>query len=272
MLEEVKYINHMNEPLNFGSGGLYVNTNELHDYSWDYTTSNNKISSFSRGVQKRKVPVVISCMSEDEGIHLRNRLFEVAEKDVLLNKHGRLIVGDYYMKCFITESKKTEYIPSKNVMLVELTVTTDYPFWIKEEETMFGVNQNTDGSDMDYNSDYDYDYTTSLVNSSLINNSIVPANFKMTIFGAITNPKVIINEHLYEVDVSVDTNEQLIINSITKKITLVHVDGTSENCFDLRNRESYVFEKIPSGQNEIQKTLFKFSIVIFDERSEPKWI
>lgn len=271
MLEKLKYINHLNETLTFGSGGLYVNTNELHDYSWDYTTSNNRITSFSKGIQKKKIPVVISCMSEAEGISIRNKLFEIAEKDVLLNEHGKLIIGDYYMKCFVTESKKTEYIPSKQVMNVELTITTDFPVWVKENETDFGFNQYEEGTDMDYNSDYDYDYTTNLTGISLINTSIVPSNFRMTIFGAINDPKVIIDGHLYEVDVEVGNNEQLVIDSMTKTITLIHSDGSTENCFDFRNRDSYIFEKIKAGYNEVQKTLFKFRVVVFDERSEPKW-
>lgn len=63
------------------------------------------------------------------------------------------------------------------------------------------------------------------------------------------------------------------IDSIAKTILLTKRDGTVENHFHQRNRESYIFEKIPAGSNIVtwDKT-FKFDVVLFEERSEPKWI
>ncbi|MBO7326115.1 MAG: hypothetical protein J6U74_01205, partial [Clostridia bacterium] len=61
MLEQLKYKNHMNEVFEFGSEGIYIDSNDLHDFEWKITKKNNKISSFDYDVQKKKLPIVIMC-------------------------------------------------------------------------------------------------------------------------------------------------------------------------------------------------------------------
>ena len=38
MLEKIKFVNHIQEEMTLGEGGIYVNSNDLHDYSWDFTS------------------------------------------------------------------------------------------------------------------------------------------------------------------------------------------------------------------------------------------
>ena len=68
----------------------------------------------------------------------RNKLMEVVEKDVLAMKHGKIIIGDYYFKCFVTKSQKKNYLTTKRWMELTLTLTTDFPYWVKESTTSFG--------------------------------------------------------------------------------------------------------------------------------------
>jgi len=137
MLETFKYINHLNEVIEFGKDGIYVDYNTLRDYSWDITSANNKIASFKKGIVSKTIPIIIKCNSEAEGIEIKNRLFEVFEKDVLAKKNGKIIIGDYYLKCFITGTKKTKYLIDKGYLHLSLTMKTDYPAWIKETYSIF---------------------------------------------------------------------------------------------------------------------------------------
>ena len=105
MLEKFQYTNSVNETLEFGKGCLFVNKNDLRDFAWKITSKNDRISGFKKGIVKKTVPVILKCSSESEGIELRNKMFEVFEKDVLANKHGKIQIGDYYLRCFITGSK-----------------------------------------------------------------------------------------------------------------------------------------------------------------------
>ena len=127
MLERLQYKNHMGEVIDFGKSGIFVSANDLHDYSWTISQKNGKISSFKRDVATRSLPVVIFCNTTAEGVAARNRLMEVAEKDVLAKKPGKIIIGDYYYKCYITGSKKSQYLSSRRRMEAALTTTSDEP-------------------------------------------------------------------------------------------------------------------------------------------------
>ena len=273
MLEKLQYKNHMNEVLEFGTKDLFVNENDLRDFAWELTSKNNRISGFKRVIVSKKLPVLIKAKTEAEGYRLRDRLFEVFEKDVLAEKHGEIIIGDYHMKCFVTASGKSEYLKAKSYMKNNLTVKTDMPYWVKETTTRFNYNASqATGTNMDYNRDFPSDYASNLINASLINSNFVSSNFKMMIYGACSNPVVTIAGHNYAVNVSVAENEYLTINSIDQTIILTHSDGSTENCFNLRNRDSYIFEKIPAGVLTIASSAnFKFDVVLLEERSEPKW-
>lgn len=273
MIEKIKYINHLGEVIEFGKNGLYVNKNSLRDWSWNVNSKNEIITSFQKGIAKMTIPVQIACLSEEDGIAIRNRIYEVMEKDVLAKQHGKFIIGDFYLKCYVTQSKKTEYLTNKKQMALTLTIQTDNPYWVKETTTTFNYRQGGTGKNLDYNNDFPYDYTSNLIGKAIINSSFVPMNFRMRIYGPCINPQVLIGGHIYAVNVQIEANEYLTIDSIAKTIVLIHADGTKDNCFNLRNRDSYIFEKIPVGTTNVgASSNFKFDITVLDERGEPKWI
>lgn len=282
MLEKVKFVNHIREEMSWGEYGIYINSNDLHDYSWDYTADNNRISSFNKGVVTKTVPLIICCHSEDEGIAVKNKLLEITEKDVLAVEHGKIIIGDYYLKCYITGSKKSNYLLDKKYMETTLTVATDYPQWIKETLVSFRINgdvfsdveEDVSGKrNLDYNVDFPYDYMSEMKGKTLDNTGFAGVNFRLIVYGAVVNPVIYISGHCYQVDCHIEENEYLTIDSMAKTILLTKPDGTVENHFHQRRRDSYIFEKIPPGVNIVtwDKT-FGFDVVMFEERSEPKWI
>lgn len=272
MLEQLTYKNHMNEVFEFGKDGIFVNTNELHDYEWDVTKKGSRISSLDYKISKRKLPVVIICETDEQGTAARNRLFEVMEKDALAMQYGKIIIGDYYLRCFITKSQKKKYLNTKRYMSLTLTVTTDYPYWVKETKHIFRSTGNVDGKNLDYSYDYPFDYFPAVTNGELNNTNFVASNFRMVIYGACTNPAVYVSGHKYTVNCTVAANEYLTIDSVAKTIYLTANDGTTTNVFSKRDRDSYIFEKIPAGINTVAwDGEFAVDITLLEERSEPKW-
>lgn len=271
MIEKVTYVNHINESIEFGSEGIFVNSNDLRDFSWEVININKKISSFKKGITSKKLPVVIKCDSEADCVTMKNRLFEVCEKDVIARKCGRLYIGDYYLRCFVTGSTKSSY-SSKDYLKVTLTLTTDFPYWIKETTIMFNGFETTLGKNMDFESDFNYDYTPNTLNQKLVNRNFVESNFRLVIYGVAENPEITISGHVYSVDVSIGKNEYLTIDSIEKTIVLTKPDGSTVNFFNYRNKDSYVFQKIPAGELDVlASSSFNFGITLLEERGEPKW-
>lgn len=274
MLEQLKYINHMNEVLEFGKDKLFINKNDLRDFTWSIKSKNDRISGFKKGIVSKTVPIILKCSSEEEGIALKNKLFEIFEKDVLAVKHGKIIIGDYYLKCYVTESKKSEYMIHGSYLKITVKISTDFPYWVKESKSVFNYRESVaSGKNLDFRRDFPSDYSSNLIGTRLNNTSFVDTNFRINIYGVCEKPIVNIGGHNYEVNVSVHANEYLTIDSVNKTIVLTHADGTTENCFKLRNRDSYIFQKIPSGQLNVSSNgSFVFDVVLLEERGEPKWI
>lgn len=275
MLEQLKYINHQNEAFEFGKDGIFVNTNDLHDYEWSVTKQGNKISSLDRSGTIKRLPIIILTPTEASGINARNKLTSVIEKDAVAMQYGKIVIGDYYLRCFVVKSEKQNYQYTKRYITVNLTLDTDLPYWIKE--TTFAFKPDSAGSTndpyLDFAFDYPIDYASGTSGGEINNTGLADSNFRMYIYGACANPAVYVGNHSYQVNCTVDVGEYLTIDSTTKQIYITAVDGTTTNAFNARSRESYVFQKIPVGNMNVAKNGdFGVDIVLMDERSEPKWI
>lgn len=276
MLDMLRYENHLGEVISFGENGIFANESDLRNFLWSFTSKNNRISNFHRGIKEKKLNVIIACGSEAEGIAKRNTLFEFCEKDVLAKQHGKIIIGDYYMKCFIVGSEKANYLFRKGYMELKLSIVTDFPAWVKESTVMFrraSSPSEIGGKNFDFPFDYAFDYASGNASRALINEDFAPTNFRMYIFGACANPQIYIAGHTYNVNAEIAAGEYIVIDSVAKTVELIRNNGEKVNCFNHRNRDSYLFEKIPPGANDISwDGDFGFDITLLEERSEPKWI
>lgn len=276
MLEKFVFENHLGQRFDGLSNGVYMNYNDLRDYSWSYDTINSRISRFYRSTTSRKLPLVVYCESDSEAVSVLNRLHELAESDIEAKIPGRIYVGDYYTAGYITASKKSDYLIKKRLCNLELTLTSDDPAWYREKTSTFlpGAGSSIGvGGGTDYPYDYPYDYALSLMGQKIVNDSISSGAFRLLIFGEAINPTVIIGGHTYTINGTVGKGETLVIDSLKKTITLTTVAGNQINWFDKRGRDSYIFEPIPAGQNTVSWSgVFGFNLTLIEERSEPRWI
>lgn len=270
--EKLKYINHLGETLKFGQAGLFVDVNDLRNYAWEVNARGSKITGFGRGITQKTLPVGVGFQNAAYVTDLKNKLFEFAEKDVIAKKYGRIIIGDYYFKCYVTASAKAAYIHDPCFTQFNIELTTDEPYWIKEQTfSLYPAEVNT-SVQLDYAYDFPYDYSKASGSQYIESDFFADSNFRMIVYGAADNPAIFINGHMYKVNVTVAANEYLTIDSIAKTIVLTRNDGTKVNVFDNRERSSYIFEPIPSGNNAVTWTGdFGIDITLIEERSEPKW-
>lgn len=266
----MKYVNHIGQELIFGEQGLFLNENDIRDYAWVVNATGNKINSFTRGIVKKTLPLVVFT---EKAKYVKNELFEIAEKDILAKKYGRLYIGKYYLLCYITELSTTEYLQKQGYSKLQLGLQTDIGYWIKESTTMFKIQQEQQGKrNLDYNVDFAYTYLSSLKNLKLDNESFAAADFELKIYGAVEKPVLFINSHKYRVACSVEKGEILYINSLLKKVYIIKRNGEIVNCFHLRDKENYLFTAVPSGVNAVNwDNSFDFDITLIEKRSMPKW-
>lgn len=275
MLEKFIFENHLEQRFEGLGNGVYMNYNDLRDYSWNYETINNRISRFYMGTKNRKLPLVVYCASDDEAIQVKNRLLELAEADIEARLPGKVYIGEYYTSGFITGSKKSDYLITKRLCKLELTLTSDNPAWYREQKYTFipGSGSATSiGGGHDYPYDYSYDYGLSMNGHRIVCNSVGNNAFKLLIYGPTENPAIVIGEHIYSINGTVGSGETLLIDSLNKTITLTTAQGKKVNWFDKRGRDSYIFEPIPPGRSVVSWLgTFGFDLTVIEKRSEPRW-
>lgn len=270
---QISYTNHRNEVLQFGQNGLYILDNELHNYAWNYTLD-KIIGSFNRGIVTKKITIAIASKDRNEAIQTINKIVEITDKDILANEYGTLRWNDYYLKCYITKSEKTSFENRNGLITAELELVTDKPAWTRETETTYmkGSGSGT-GKNLDFPFDFPYDFASPSTVKSLKNTAFSDSDFKLIIFGQVSNPEIYINGHLYSVNGYIAQGEYLTIDSKNKTVILTQNDGTEVNWFKNRNKDSYIFQKIPTGELPVSwdSINFGFNITLYEERSEPRW-
>lgn len=276
MLDSFIYENHLGQRFIGLDNGVYLNYNDLRDYSWSYDTINSKISRFYRPMTSRKLPLVVAGKNEDQAIAARNRLLDLAEADIEARLPGKIFIGEYYTNGFITGSSKTNYLMSKRICNITLTFTSDDPAWYREKIYPFFSTADsmgtTVGGTSEYPYDYPYDYAVALVGQRIVADSASESAYRLRIFGAATDPAIVISGHTYAVKGNIGGGESLLIDSLTKTITLTTATGEKENWFDKRSRENYIFKGIPPGDNVVSWSGdFGFELTVIEKRSEPKW-
>lgn len=275
MLNKATYTNHLNQTVEFGSDGLFLNDSELYDYEWLYDSDYDEITNFRKGVTKKNVTILIATAPE-KGLAIRNRLYEVFDQDILSEEPGTLEVNGYKLSCYFNASKKSNYCLTNGYMIIEAGIISDSSNWITEKEFMFlkseAAAKAADDKTKNHPYTYQYKYVTYTQSNSVVNPFFIACDFRLRIYGEVVNPSVSVGEHTYQVNVSVNEGERLEIDSNKRTITLIKGDGTTENHFWDSNKDSYIFEKIPTGESSIgYDGTFGFDLILLGMRGEPEW-
>lgn len=267
----IKYVNSNLQEINLNSEPYKLLVSDLLDYNWEVISSNNKIQGFGYSVKEKKISIDISHTRNFDARKNMNILTDLFEKDIMNGVPGRLYIDDQYMNCYIKSSKKANW-ETDQIILCEYGMITDYPFWTKESVHIFKSSEISSTNNKRYPGRYGYRYANGLNNASINNSHYVESNFKLLIYGKCINPTVIIGGNIYKVHTLIEEGERLEINTKDKTVIKIKNNGDKENLFNSRNKENYIFQKISSGLNSVNwNGDFDFDIVLYEERSEPKW-
>lgn len=245
----------------------------LFDYEWGYETKrNNRIKNIKKSTKTASVSITVLGRSQQEYYQNIARLYEILDYDCATGNPGKLYCGRYYLQCYFCKGEKPKKYINVLRTTVNFTVVTDLVDWVKETVTSYRKRQaaGTDVAGIDYPHDYAFDYMSAF--PTVNNTSFYASDFVLTIYGACGDPMIQIGDNIYNVHVLLRKGDYLVIDSRNKKITRVLNDGTRFNEFDKRNKDHYIFEKIPQGLQPVSwESNFDFDISILDERGEPKW-
>ena len=275
---EVYYINHKNQKIDLGKSPYQMEVGDIFDFSYKYEGNNNKITRIYKDITTLSTNVTIDSKTEEEFHHFANLFFEIIDANNIANQRGKLYIGEYYVECNVISSNKTFWKETFRGMENAVKILIPYPYWCHELAKSFlkGNIVNETGAKtgkLSYPYRYPYRYSMPQDVGFILNDHYAACDFKMIIYGPCTNPSILINGHLYEVTTTLYTGEYLVVDSRNNTVIRYLNDRRTENLFNWRNKDHSLFEKIPSGHCSVlwNTDAFGFDIVLFQERSEPKW-
>lgn len=263
----VEYISSEGKKYSLQTNKSWITDGTFHKRSWK---QNQK--AFKRESVTYDLTLTIRGTLE-ERITFLNELGNSMDKDVEIGNPGKIYVNGEYIKGFFIESESAAS-ENKNCWTEnKLKFYCPDACWITETEYSFKAQNKISTDNKIYPLKYPFRYANGMENTYIINPHFTDANFLLRIYGPSVNPLVNIGGYPYLVNTVLEKGEYLEINSLEGTVEKTMNDGERINIFHTRAKGAKsVFKKIPAGrQNITWPGEFDFDLIIYEERSEPKW-
>lgn len=273
MISKIKYIASSGRKYDLTTNGFLHRTANYYTWKWGVVGTalryGMRVSDFSRQPAEYDVELVIYGTPETRRKTL-GALHNDFENDLRKKTPGRIIWGNYYIDCFITQSQSAP-METWNYLSNTIHIYAPYPFWVQEKQITLTASDEQTGTFLDYPYDYPYDYTPHAVGTKVIKSDFpFDSEFRMVIYGLAVNPRITINGYPYVLYTTIPQGAYVIIDSKTHSITQYNADGTQSNLFNFRNKTDSIFAKIPGGNLTISwDASFGVDITIYQEKAEP---
>lgn len=277
------YVNHNGKRIDLSDYPYLFQSGDILDWIYTYDTSEgkrNQVSNFRKVAKEFSVKIAVLC---DFSIPLNERqeewnqavdsLVELFEEDVIEGQEGKLYSDTgYYMNCMIIGSTKSDWKMGLPVMFNTLKLISSNPGWTKEHPYYFKSSEITSTDNKRYAGKYAYRYANGLTNTAIINEHYAECNFRLIVYGPCTQPSIYIGGYEYRFNIVLQEGEYLEVDSAEETVTKYMKSGVKINAFNNRNFKNSVFQPIQTGRQEVSwNGRFDFDIIMYEERSEPKW-
>lgn len=278
------YINSRGEKLDLSDYPYLFQEGDLLDSSWEKDNDKDRYRNIRKtaGEKTFKIAVVpdyTKPLSERkrEYVNAINHIADVFEYDVCNNAYGKLFTDSgYYLSCQILDSNKSDWESDLPYMFNEFKAITEVNYWFKEKTLTFYPVVESSDKGFEFAFDFPFDYKPSFsLEKYFTNDSLLPAEFNLLIYGPCENPSITVGTHRYSFHCTLKSTERLEVTARqnAKKVTLITADGERVRYFNCRSKSQSVFEPIPVGTSRISwKGDFAFSLTLIDKRSEPRWL
>ena len=245
--------------------------------SWAYSTISGvnglgRVKRFWKDTEEAELRLTVLADDPEEFNTVMYRMHRTFDRDVRKLTPGKLWWNDFYKEVFAIETEHESFEELMESVEKIVHFISVYPYWVKKSTFQYLANIGAEGL-LDFPLDYGFDYDQPEFIETITNDCIEEANFEIIFYGPCIDPDVTVGNHTYTLFVTLNAGEYAVIDSRTKKITKYSVTGDPENVFYLRDRDNYIFRKIPEGLTPVLRPReLAVDISIFDERGEPDWI
>lgn len=274
---EMTYTNNRNQTFTFGkTSGLYLDTSQLFDYAWSVETAQHQIVSVQR--EPREIPTALCFLAADKDKENINEFDTIIDYDARIGKPGMLRFNGWEIHGLFITSEASDYEWKEGIMRRDMVFFTTDQDWTRKSTIHFRKQANVTDEGMGYPHDFPHDYAARSVSASFVNPSPFPSEFVLRVYGPVANPYVVISGNVYQVNVHLAADEQLLIDSRDHtQVLKISPYGDKTNVFDAAvfgapGSGSYIFERIKPGANPITSSPgISFDLELYEGRSTPRW-
>ena len=265
------YLTSGGAPFDLGGGsGLLLNPTDAP--SWEFEASGHSFVRKARDISAELTAIGAEAMAECD------RLLAGCAADLEAGTPGTLTVGEWSLACYLRRGTTKGLTSGWQGWGVDLYAPD--PTWTREHRFEFLPHEGSEGIDLPY--DLPYDLPSGRADR-IESPALGASDFRLTIYGAATNPSVTIGGNAYGATVDVPARARLVIDSTRKRsmagdsVCLVDEWGVSTDAFDRRIRGaegsgSYVFERVPAGVSEVSRSgNFGFDLTLYERRARLPW-
>lgn len=281
-MTEIKYQCSNGNEYNLIGDRMRATDGNLHKYKWEKDVT--EIENGENLKKFKKEPITYSVTLSFRGkLEDRKQLLDDLtndfEYDVIARKPGTFFFGEHYIKGYVVESE-TKVSEIKNTWSQKtIQIYCPYPFWINEQKiSIKPISESEESTDNNsYPYTYPYTYGSPSKTTSINIDHYAASDFRMIVYGPTANVSITINGHIYHVEYPLESGEYMVIDSRSflppdERIYVVRQNGEKVNVFNYRDPVYSIFEKIPAGDITIDYSRkYGIDLIIFKERSEPKW-
>lgn len=266
------YISSNGNSFDLKVGHLRMRTADFHTYEWTpqavVQQYGEKPYRFDRNARTYAAELSVFGTMDEKRTFL-NLLHAAFDHDIINMTPGRIVHGEYEIECYITMSNTYYEAP---FIYNSLSIYCPYPSWKREGRYELREAEEKIYPFLDYPFGYEYDYKAVLPGYTVISNSSeAPAQYKLIIYGPVTNPIVSVDGIKIGVYATIGANERVEISSVDK--TVIQYGSVEKNLFNQRIKTNSLFDRISSGEHTvIWSGNFNADLILYEERSEPLWI
>lgn len=202
-----------------------------------------------------------------------DKILALMDEDTLNNSRGMLVMGNWSIKC--NAIKGSFKARAGNMTEYQIGFRAYGQRWMMATYYQFLPTGGTSVGGLDYPHDYPHDYMSPPVGQNTINiSSWGQCDFRLIVYGPVTNPAVTIGGHQYKVNATLLSGDILFVNQISKGIAGSEIfkrssSGVVTNLFSSRDTASYIFQRLAPGENlVVWSGEFGFDLEVFETRSK----
>lgn len=227
------------------------------------------------GISRRAREVSLDITSVDAAA--LDELGAVLDRDAAAGEPGSLVVDGTWRTSALAAAQDVKRVSPWSVAATLKLVLTD-GVWRRGETTAFAIPEASGSTGLDLPYDLPCDLGSPPARSVLPVGGAAPAWARITVYGPVINPYVVIGGNRYQVDATVPAGGYMVVDGMAGTVEVVDGNGDSSNAFGAAHRGGgagageYIFEKLAPGEHEVSWSHgFGFDVTVYEERSEPPW-